>query len=70
MDLKPQVDAVMPRVHELRWQIHQHPELSLQEEQTAALVERELMDVGLIPERFANTGVVAVLRGNQAGQLP
>jgi amidohydrolase len=68
MDLKKKIAAVMTRVHELRWQIHQYPELSLCEEQTAVLVERELIDIGLVPQRVTDTGVVAVLSGGQPGK--
>jgi amidohydrolase len=68
MDLKSKVSALMPHVHEIRWQIHRYPELSLREEQTAALVERELVVMGLQVQRVAGTGVVAVLKGGKPGK--
>jgi len=68
MDLKSKVSGIMPQVHELRWQIHRYPELSLQEKQTAALVECELMEIGLTPYRVTDTGVVAVLSGGRPGK--
>lgn len=52
----------------LRWDIHQHPELSLKEERTAALVERELRALGLEVRRVGGTGVVALLRGRLPGK--
>lgn len=68
MDLKNRVADVMPWVHELRWQLHQYPEISLKEERTAALVEKELVAVGLTPQRVTEHGVVALLKGGRPGK--
>lgn len=43
----------------LRRHLHRHPELSGQEENTAACVEAELRSLGLHPRRTAGTGVVS-----------
>lgn len=52
-----------------RRQIHQHPELSFQEEQTARFVAEELRAMGYEPEEHVGGfGVRAVLRGAQPGK--
>jgi len=52
----------------LRRDLHRHPELAFHEERTAGVVERQLRAVGLIPERIAGTGVVALLDSGHAGR--
>src|SRR5271163_215343 len=52
----------------LRREIHRHPELGFEEEQTAALVERELDALGIPHRRLAKTGVVGVIRGTRPGK--
>lgn len=49
---------------DIRHQIHQNPELSFQEENTALLVEKYLQNLGLKTHRIAKTGVWAMLNGN------
>ncbi len=57
------IDADYPRLDALYRHLHAHPELSLQEEQTAARVARELKDAGLpVTTRVGGHGVVAVLK--------
>lgn len=51
----------------IRRHLHAHPELSLQEHETAAFIERELDALGLAHERVAETGVVAIVEGSHAG---
>jgi amidohydrolase len=54
---------------ETRRQIHQHPELSFQEEQTAAFVAQELRHAGYeVEESVGGFGVRAVLRGQEDGR--
>lgn len=48
--------AYMTRVR--RW-LHQHPELSLQEEKTSAMIQQKLAQMGYKPVRIAETGVYA-----------
>ncbi len=62
-------DEVRERVVEIRRAIHRHPELGFEEQQTQALVERELGALGIEHRRIANTGVVGVVRGAQAGHV-
>ena len=54
---------------ELRHHIHQHPELSNQEEQTAALVAKTLRDMGIeVQEKVGGYGVVGLIRGKGPGK--
>ncbi len=67
MDIKNHIreraNQILPELVKLRRHIHENPELSFQEHETAALVERELQALGLKTQRLANTGVVAVIEG-------
>lgn len=48
-----------------RKHIHQHPELSYQEFETANYVEQQLKEIGITEiSRMAETGVIAVIRAN------
>ena len=51
----------------LRRTIHQNPELSFQENETAEFVRQTLTEMGLEPRTLATTGVVADIVGNHAG---
>src|SRR5262249_52753447 len=73
-DLDARVDReaerVAPRMIELRHRIHQNPELSNRETQTAALVAEELRSLGFEPRTgVAKTGVIALLKGGKPGPL-
>lgn len=58
-----EVDAVYPASHELYLDIHQHPELSSHETQTASKLAEKLRDVGYdVTEHVGGTGVVAILK--------
>ena len=62
--------AVMPKVVAWRRDIHQHPELSLQEERTGRLVAEHLRALGIeVRHPVARTGVVGVLRGGRPGPV-
>jgi amidohydrolase len=52
----------------LRREIHRHPELGFEEERTAAIVERELDDLGIEHRRVVKTGVVGIIRGAHPGR--
>jgi amidohydrolase len=44
-----------------------HPEIALQEYNTAEVIERELDSVGISHSRIGNTGVLGIIRGNGKG---
>ena len=62
--LQPLVERYGQRVRDLRWTIHKNPELSYQEEKTAALVAGVLEELGLQVRRgVGGHGVVGLLEG-------
>jgi amidohydrolase len=65
-----EAQRVTPQIVELRHRIHQNPELSNRESQTAELVAAHLRSLGLEPRTgLAKTGVVALLKGGKPGPL-
>ncbi|RII74222.1 amidohydrolase [Pseudomonas monteilii] len=69
-DLDARIDKAMPGVIELRHQIHQHPELSNREVETAKRIARRLRELGLeVQTGVAHTGVVGILRGGKPGPV-
>lgn len=57
------IDANLDSLEALYQDLHAHPELSLMEERTAAVVARELRAVGCeVTEKFGGHGIVGVLR--------
>jgi len=67
--VKEKADHYFHKVVEIRRHLHQHPELSFQEEQTAQFVFQTLESMGLQPQRIANTGVVALIEGAKTGPV-
>ena len=62
--IQEKAKALLPKLIEIRRRIHENPELSFQEHETAALVENYLQNtLGLKTQRLANTGVVATIEG-------
>ncbi len=62
-DFEGALSADYPSLEAFYKDLHLHPELSLMEERTAARVAGELRSAGYeVTEKFAGTGVVAVLR--------
>ena len=62
-----EVDAVYPAAHDLYVDLHQNPELSAHESQTASKLAARLRALGYeVTERVGGTGVVAILK-NGAG---
>jgi len=51
---------------EIRHHLHANPELSYQEFQTSAFVQKRLGDIGIPFEIKATTGVVGIIQGNKA----
>src|SRR5690349_15012290 len=59
----PQLEAIYPEVRALYLDLHQNPELSSHETQTAAKLAGRLRDVGYqVTEHVGGTGVVAILK--------
>jgi amidohydrolase len=65
-DLERRIAAEYPRLEALYRQVHAHPELSLQEAETAARLARELKEIGFeVTEKVGGHGVVGVLRNGR-----
>lgn len=63
------IEDIYPKLVETRRAIHANPELSNEEEQTAAYVAERLRSLGLeVQTGIAKHGVVGLLRGTQAGE--
>lgn len=68
LEIDRAIARMLPGIVAIRQHLHQHPELSNREFQTAALVARHLRDAGLeVTEGIAHTGVLGVLRGARPG---
>ena len=66
-DLAEQVNGVYPKVEQLYIDLHQHPELSFHETETAAKLAAQLRDLGYsVTTGVGGNGVVALLK-NGAG---
>jgi amidohydrolase len=62
--------AAEPNLIEWRRHLHQHPELSNRETETAKYIVERLRSFGLEPQTgIARTGVVAVLKGGRPGPM-
>jgi amidohydrolase len=57
--------SIHPEVIALRRHLHQNPELSFAEFQTSAFVKQELDKLGIQWSPMANTGVVALIKGDK-----
>src|ERR1700738_466390 len=62
-ELSKEVESVYPQAHALYLDLHENPELSSHETQTAAKLASRLRNLGYdITEHVGGTGVVAMLR--------
>ena len=59
--IKSEIHALLPEIILLRRQLHQNPELSLEDYQTADCIEAHLDALSIPHRRVAPTGVVADL---------
>lgn len=60
------IDKQINELEELYRHLHAHPELSLQEEKTAARMAREIKDLGFeVTQNFGGHGVIGVLRNGK-----
>src|SRR6185295_10556777 len=65
-DIDKLTAAVQPELIQWRRYLHEHPELSNREVETARYVVERLKSFGLEPQTgVAKTGVVAILRGGR-----
>jgi len=71
MDVRTPVQSPTEELIRYRRHFHAHPELSLEEFETAAFIQRELRDCGFDELRtgIGKTGVLATLRGTQPGPV-
>lgn len=60
--------ALSPALQELFFTLHRHPELGNQEQQTAALVRRQLEELGIPWVPMAGTGTAALIQGGRPGR--
>ena len=68
-ELKELIQKYLPQVLEHRHHIHQHPELTGQEKETAAYIAETLRSMGLKPvEGVGGYGVVALIEGRGPGK--
>ncbi|MEN9208440.1 MAG: M20 family metallopeptidase [Gloeomargarita sp. GMQP_bins_120] len=68
--IRPEIQALQPRLVEWRRAFHRRPELGFREIETAARVTRLLRQWGYQPQSgIAQTGVVAVLPGGRPGPV-
>lgn len=58
----------IPSLRDLRRELHEHPELSLVEHDTAARIEGWLAGLGIETKRVAETGVTGLVRGAKRGR--
>jgi amidohydrolase len=69
-DVRADTERILPKLIEVRHDLHRHPELGNRETRTAALVARELRRLGLeVRTGVAKTGVVGILRGGRSGRV-
>src|SRR5687767_6399868 len=68
-DLNAAVEAVREELVRDRRHFHAHPELAMQEHETAAYVAERLRSLGLeVRTGVGQTGVVGVVRGSKPGK--
>ncbi len=61
--------AFFPEVQRIRRYLHQHPELSFEEHNTAKFIEKELEQIGITEtKRVATTGITFELKGKKPGK--
>lgn len=69
--IAPSIEVPVEELIRYRRHFHQHPELSLQEFETAKFIERELQDCGFddIRTGVGGTGILATLTGGRPGPV-
>src|SRR6185436_860508 len=57
-----------PEFIEVRHHLHAHPELSYQKFETSKFIQSKLKEFGIPYEVKATTGVMGIIKGNNAGK--
>lgn len=65
--IKNETARLYPVIVEYRQHLHRHPELSFREYETSAFIKRCLDSVGVTWAPVAGTGIVAIIKGDLAG---
>lgn len=69
-DIQTAAEEILPWLIEIRRDLHQHPELGLEEHRTAERISQTLDELGIEHQRgIAQTGVVGVLPGDPDGPV-
>ncbi|MBH30645.1 MAG: peptidase M20 [Candidatus Marinimicrobia bacterium] len=64
ISLRPEIEAIRDEIIDNRRHFHMHPELGLQEYETARFISEKLSGLGMeVSTKVGQTGVVALLRG-------
>ena len=67
-NIEARIEALQPRLREIRHDIHRHPELGFQERRTHGVIVEFLRAHGYEPRTLAHTGVVADLHPDRVGK--
>lgn len=68
MDVKKQIEKLNEELISLRRDFHMYPELGFEEYRSQEKIMDYLENIGLKPEKFTKTGVVALLEGEKPGK--
>ncbi len=69
-NVRPEIKALQPQLVDWRRHLHQYPELAFKERLTAEFVAQKLTEWGIEHQTgIAETGIVAILPGNQPGRV-
>lgn len=70
--LQDEIKQIAKQVHnkviDTRRHLHKHPELSFKEFETSAFIKNRLDEIGVSWQTMANTGLVAIIRGDQPSE--
>ena len=69
MDIRAMAASIQPELVAIRRHFHQHPELSMEEVNTANYIVEQLQQLGIDVERKVKTGVVGTLKGKKDGPV-
>ncbi|MEP7108071.1 MAG: M20 family metallopeptidase [Ferruginibacter sp.] len=66
-EIKQSANEIYSKVIENRRHLHAHPELSFMEYETSLFVKARLDELGISWKAIADTGIVAIIKGEKAG---